>query len=70
MSETLALLCVANIAVIAALFWLTQRQRQRIESQIIQMQAEHRAAIFATRANLADFKLHVAQHYQARTTGA
>ncbi|WP_300300951.1 hypothetical protein [Ferrovibrio sp.] len=56
-------LSAVELPVLAGLFWLIQRQRDRTEQQIAQMQAEQRAAITATRAALSDYKLEVAQRY-------
>lgn len=48
---------------LGGLFWLIQHQRERHDQMLQQIQAEHRAAIGATRAALSDFKLDVAQRY-------
>lgn len=56
-------LSAVELPALAGLFWLTQHQRERQEQVIQQMQSEQRAAISATRAALADYKLDVAQRY-------
>lgn len=56
-------LSAVELPALGGLFWLTQHQRERQEILIQQMQAEQRAAITATRAALADYKLEVAQRY-------
>lgn len=56
-------LSAVELPALAGLFWLTQNQRDRLEQTITQMHSEHRAAITATRAALADYKLEVAQNY-------
>lgn len=56
-------LSAVELPALAGLFWLTQHQRDRLEHLMTQVQAEHRAAITATRAALADYKLEVAQGY-------
>ncbi|WP_298724297.1 hypothetical protein [uncultured Ferrovibrio sp.] len=56
-------LSAVELPALAGLLWLTQSQRDRLEQTIAQMQSEHRAAIAATRAALADYRLEVAQNY-------
>lgn len=56
-------LSAVELPALGGLFWLTQHQRDRQDQIIQQMQAEHRAAITATRAALSDFKLEAAQRY-------
>lgn len=56
-------LSAVELPALAGLFWLTQHQRDRLEQLMSQIQTEHRAAITATRAALADYKLEVAQGY-------
>ena len=56
-------LSAVELPALGGLFWLTQHQRDRLEQAMAQMQAEQRAAIGATRAALADYKLEAAQRY-------
>lgn len=56
-------LSAVELPALGGLFWLIQRQRERHEADLQQLQAEQRAAVTATRAALADYKLEVAQRY-------
>ncbi len=56
-------LTAVELPALAGLFWQQQRQRDQTERALDQMTRDSHAAIQATRAALADYKLEVAQSY-------